>query len=288
MPEGSETGALTPGRRLGLVLGGGGIAGIAWHTGVLLGLAESGVDLTVADRIVGTSAGATVAVQIGAGRPVRDLFDRQVDPASLATELTPGLSVADLWEQMVPIYTESADEDERRRRLGRLALGAATVDVAVRRDVIAARLGGLGWSGQRVSVVVVDASTGERRVFDGTSGVDVVDAVAASCAVPGVWPPVTIDGAPYMDGGTWSLTNSDLASGCSRVVVLAPLSDGAMHAGLAGLGAGVSSTVIAPDDASLEAFGADVLDPAVREPSARAGLAQGRLEAARLAPLLAD
>ena len=279
---------MSPDRRLGLVLGGGGIAGIAWHTGMLLGLAESGVDLTVADRIVGTSAGATVGVQIAAGSPVRDLFDRQVDPASLATELTPGLSVAELWEQMAPIYTESADEDERRRRLGRLALEADTVDVAVRRDVIAARLGRLDWSGRRVSVVAVDASTGVRRVFDGSSGVHVVDAVAASCAVPGVWPPVTIDGARYMDGGTWSLTNSDLATGCDRVVVLAPLSDGAMHAGLAGLGTGVLSAVVTPDDASLAAFGADVLDPAIREPSARAGLAQGHAEAARLAPLLAD
>ena len=275
-----------PGRRLGLVLGGGGIAGIAWHTGVLCGLSEAGVDLCTAERLVGTSAGATVAVQVGDGCPIAELFDRQVDPASLSTELTPQLSVADLWERMAPIYTDSADDDERRLRLGRLALEAETVDEAARRRVIAARLDGLDWAGDRVSVVAVEATTGRRRVFDGSSGVDVVDAVAASCAVPGVWPPVTIDGARYVDGGIWSITNADLATGCGRVVVLAPIPDRSLRAELAGLGPGVATVAITPDDASRAAFGTDVLDPAVREPSARAGLAQGRIEAARLAPML--
>ena len=291
MPEGSvgpegSIGPATTERSLALVLGGGGIAGIAWHTGVLCGLADAGVDLSGADRLVGTSAGATVAVQVGAGRPLADLFDRQVDPASLATELTSGLSVTELWERIAPIYTESTDEDDRRRHLGRLALDADTVDEAVRRRVIAARLEGLDWAEDRVSVVAVEAATGERCIFGGSSGVDVVDAVTASCAVPGVWPPATIGGTRYVDGGIWSLTNSDLAIGCDRVVVLAPIPDPAMHAELSGLGAGVVSVVITPDTPSLEAFGSDVLDPASREPSARAGRAQGRMEAARLAPLL--
>ena len=124
-------------------------------------------------------------------------------------------------------------------------------------------------------------------MFDAASGVDVVDAVAASCAVPGVWPPVTIGGSRYIDGGIWSLTNSDLATGCDLVVVLAPLFDQAMHAELAGLGTRVESVVITPDNRSIAAFGSDVLDPAVREPSARAGLAQGLGESARIAAILA-
>ena len=278
---------MAPARRLALVLGGGGIAGIAWHTGMLCGLAQGGADLTSAHRLIGTSAGATVAVQVGGGCTVDELFNRQVDPTSLATELTPGLSVTELWELMVPIYTESADEDERRRRLGCLALDAHTVDEAVRRRVVVARLEGVDWGDGRVAIVACEAMTGQRRVFDGASGVDVVDAVAASCAVPGVWPPVTIDGSRYIDGGIWSLTNSDLATGCDLVVVLAPLSDQAMHAELAGLGTGVQSVVITPDQASIAAFGSDVLDPAVKEPSARAGMAQGLREAERIAAVLA-
>ena len=274
-------------RRLGLVLGGGGIAGIAWHTGVLCGLAECGADLTSAHRLIGTSAGATVAAQVGGGCAVDELFDRQVDPTSLASELAPTRSVTELWELMVPIYTESADEDDRRRRLGRLALDAHTVDEAVRRRVVAARLEGVGWEGDRVVVVACEATTGQRQLFDAASGVDVVDAVAASCAVPGVWPPVTIDGSRYIDGGIWSLTNSDLATGCDLVVVLAPLSDQAMHAELAGLRTRVESVVITPDNPSIAAFGSDVLDPAVREPSARAGMAQGLGESAGIAAMLA-
>lgn len=116
---------------------------------------------------------------------------------------------------------------------------------------------------------------------------DIVDAVAASCAVPGVWPPVTIGGSRYIDGGIWSLTNSDLATGCDLVVVLAPLPDQAMDAELAGLGPGVQSVVNTAVEASIAAFGTDVLDPTVREPSARAGMAQGLHEAERIAPLLA-
>ena len=188
---------------------------------------------------------------------------------------------------MAPIYADSADAGERRLRLCRLALDADTVDEPVRRQVIAARLRGLDWNGDRASVVAVDTATGRRRVFDRSSGVDVVDAVAASCAVPGIWPPVTIGDHRYVDGGIWSLTNTDLATGCHRVVVLAPIADEALPLELSGLGADVVSAIVTPDAASLAAFGDDVLDPAVREPSARAGLVQGRTEAARLAPVLA-
>lgn len=275
------------GPRLGLVLGGGGVAGVAWHTGLLLGLADQGVDLTVARRIVGTSAGATVAAQLGGGAELEALFGRQTDPATAATELVPALSVADLWTRMAPIYAEAVDDAARRRRLGRLALDADTVPESERRQVIAARLEGLDWRGDRVAVVAVEATTGSRRVFDRASGVELVDAVAASCAVPGVWPTVTIEGARYLDGGIWSMTNADLATGCDRVVVVAPFTDEAMRAELDGLGAEVRSVVVTPDEASLEAFGADVLDPASRGPSARAGRDQGRVEAERVAPVVA-
>jgi NTE family protein len=210
-----------------------------------------------------------------------------VDPTSLATELTPGLSVTELWKLMVPIDTESADEDERRRRLGRLALDAHTVEEPVRRWVVSARFGGIDWEGDRVSVVACEATTGLGRVFDGASSVDVVDAVAASGAVPGVWRPVTIDDSRHIDDGIWSLTNSDLATGRDLVLVPASLFDQAMDAELAGLGPGVQPVVNTADEASIAAFGTDVLDPTVREPSARAGMAQGLHEAERIAPLLA-
>ena len=196
------------------------------------------------------------------------------------------MGIAELVDRMIPIYSAAADAAERRRLLGAMALDTDTVDEEVRRAVIAARLAGDDWPARPLLVPVVEATTGRRRVLDRSSGVGLVDAVAASSAVPGVWPPVTLGDARYIDGGVWSLTNSDLASGHDRVLVLAPIVDGSVADELAGLGPAVRTEVVSPDAGSLEAFGPDVLDPAVREPSARAGLAQGRAEADRIRALL--
>ncbi len=271
--------------RLGLVLGGGGVAGVAWLTGVLCGLSDAGVDLTAADLLVGTSAGATVAAQLAGGLDPDELYRRQVDTDG-AAELTPSIPLARLWEQMAPIYAGATDASDRRRKLGALALSADTVAEPRRRRVIEARLGGIDWVSDRLRVVVVEATSGDRRVLDASDGVDLVDAVTASCAVPGVWPPVTMAGSRYIDGGVWSVANADLAAGCDRVLVLAPLVDPAVHDDIARLATDARVELVAPDDASVTAFGADVLDPASRGPSARAGRAQGRLEAARVAALV--
>ncbi len=271
-----------------LVLGGGGVTGIAWHTGLLLGLAGSGADPTGADLLVGTSAGSTVGAQLGAGHGLDELFARQVDPSTLATERTPPITMAELVALLTPVYTARIDADERRRRLGALALAADTVDEDVRRAVLAGRLVGHEWPGRRLLVPVVDAVTGARRVLDRTCGVDLVDAVAASSAVPGVWPPVTIDGVRCIDGGVWSPTNADLATGHDRVLVLAPIVDPTVEAEVAALAGRARVVLVRPDAASLGAFGSDVLDPAAREPAARAGLVQGRAEADRVGALLAD
>jgi NTE family protein len=271
---------------LALVLGGGGVAGIAWHTGVLLGLSERGADPSGADVLIGTSAGSTVAAQVGCGHPLDELFARQVDPATLATERTPPVAIAELIARMAPIFSASVDATERRKLLGAMALDTETVDHEVRRAVVEARLAGDDWPDRPLYVPVVEATTGERRVLERFSGVDLVDAVAASSAVPGLWPPVTLGGARYIDGGVWSLTNSDLAAGHDRVLVLAPIVDPSVAAELADLGPEVRSEVVRPDVDSLAAFGSDVLDPVVREPSARAGLAQGRAEADRVRDLL--
>ncbi len=266
-----------------LVLGGGGLAGIAWHAGMLLGLSEGGVDGGAADLFVGTSAGATVAAQVAGGLPLDECFARQVDPDLQNHELRPtGMTVADLWDTMVRLFEETPDPAERRRRVAAMALAAETVPEPVRRAVVAGRLPSHQWSARRVAVVAVDASTGERRVFDSGSGVGLVDAVAASSAVPGIWPPVTIGGSRYVDGGIYSLANADLAAGYQRVLVLAPMVDPDLTVQVATLEESGRAVVVSPDDDSLAAFGADALDPAVRAPSARAGRRQGVAAAAAL------
>ena len=263
-------------RRYALVLGGGGLAGIAWQTGMVAALAEAGLDVSAAGYIVGTSAGATVAAQISSDVPAGEWYRRQVDPARQGEELRPtGMSMLELWETMARLVEEFPDPMERRRRIGTLALAADTVPEPVRRAVVAGRLAGDVWPDQPLAVVAVDARTGQRQVFDAGSGVGLVDAVAASSAVPGVWPPVTIGAARYIDGGVDSLCNADLAVGYGRVLVLAPVADPPLDDQVAAIEAEGRALVVAADGNSLRVFGTAPLDPAVRAPAAEAGFAQG-------------
>lgn len=265
-----------------LVLGGGGVAGIAWETGVLAGLAGGGVDCRAADKIIGTSAGATVAAQVTGDLPLDELYRRQTDPSLQNKELPSGVSVEELVSSFEALYQRTQDLAQVRREVGGLALAANTVPEPVRREVIAGRLPRHEWPEADIALVTVDARTGEHRVFDRASGVDLVDAVAASCAVPGVWPPVTIGASRYMDGGVRSGVNADLAAGFDRVLILAPMEDPQLAGQVESLDEGGEVEVIIPDEASLAAMGADPLDPAVRTPSAEAGYAQGRSVAGRL------
>jgi NTE family protein len=274
-----------------LVLGGGGLSGIAWETGVLAGLAAGGADVTTADFLLGTSAGATVAAQVGSGLPVTDLFERQTVPARQSAELSPDLErVIELIESWERLPLEFPDPAELRREIGQRALAAGTVPEAERRAVIAGRLPRHSWPSRKLAVVAVEAHTGEVRMFDQDSGADLVDAVTASCAIPGIWPPVTIDGGRYIDGGTRSATNADLAAGYQRVLILAPMADPALDEQVAGLtqGAGdgpVQVQVLTPDEESVAAIGINPLEPGVRAPAARAGYAQGQRAAAGVARL---
>jgi NTE family protein len=259
-----------------LVLGGGGLAGIAWHTGVLAGLADGGLDVTDADLMVGTSAGSTVAAQVACGMTLDECMARQVDPERQNHELQPGgMGVTQLWEAMAQIMEEESDAAERRRRIGAMALAADTVSEPVRRAVVAGRLPTDEWPERPMVTVAADALSGDRQVFDRGSGVGLIDAVAASSAVPGIWPPVTIGGSRFVDGGICSLANADLVVGYQRVLVLAPMVDPELADQVAAVEGSGRVVVVSPDDDALAAFGADPLDPAVRAPSALAGRRQG-------------
>jgi NTE family protein len=267
-----------------LVLGGGGVAGIAWITGLLTGLAEAGQDVTGADLIVGTSAGATVAAQVGSGLGLDQLFRRQTEPALQSREIMAKLDLDQLAADWAEIMQGVTSAEDALRRVGAYALAADTVPEAERRAVIESRLPSHEWPSRRMLLVAVDAQTGQTRVFDHDSGASLVDAVGASCAVPGVWPPVTIGGRRYVDGGVRSSDNADLAAGYGQILVISPLgydspipSPMPLRTVVGQLREGGSEvTVIAPDQASAAAIGVNALDPATRIPAAEAGLAQGR------------
>jgi NTE family protein len=266
-------------QRRALVLGGGGITGIAWEIGVLAGLAEAGVDLTGADLVVGTSAGSVVGAQLTSGADLEALFARQLEPPT--GEQAARMTRSALLRYGLAALRSRRDDVGFRRRIGALALAAERAGLTAteqeRLDVIGSRLVSREWPDRDLRITAVDAQSGEFRVLDRTSGVPLLQAVAASCAVPGVYPPVTIDGRRYVDGGMRSAANADLAEGHDRVVVLAPIPRGmgplaSVDAQVTGMVARVA--VVSPDDASRRAIGRNVLDPAARAGSARSGRAQ--------------
>lgn len=282
--------------RLALVLAGGGVVGIAWETGFLLGMQDVQPAalgrLLDADVLLGTSAGSAVAAQISSGVPLEELYARQL--AENTHELTPHVEVEDLME----LFEQGAGDTEpsgaqRLREIGERAASSPTVSEEVRRSVIAKRLPSHEWPDRHLAVTAIDVETGERVVFRRDSGVPLVDAVAASCAVPVVWPPVTIGERRFMDGGIGSSANVDAATDVDAVVMLSPTAE----PGQALFGKSLAAELaehpartlgIFADDASIAAFGRNPLDPNRRAASARAGRDQGRRQAAEVAKFLAS
>lgn len=261
-----------------LVLGGGGVTGIAWELGVLKGLRDAGVDLARADLVVGTSAGSVVGAQLTTGLDLDDLVDRQRAPAAAAGKRASGMEPERMVAAFSAIMLAARDPRDLRVRIGTMALAAETISEAERLKAIGARLPVREWPGRRLLITGVDALTGDPVVWDREAGVPLVQAVAASCAVPGVWPPVTVAGRRYMDGGIASPTNAHLAAGSDAVVVLAPIVvglGGSLDEELKGLGPDARVAVVSPDAAAEEAIGPDVLDPSRRPAAVAAGLAQG-------------
>ena len=260
-----------------LVLGGGGITGIAWELGILHGLAEAGVDVSGADTVVGTSAGSVVGAQLGSGLSLADLHASQLAPPD--AELGGRLSrIAAL--KLVPPYVLPGSGRDKLARVGRVALASHAPGSVDREGVIRSRLPVQDWPDRDLRITAVDTDSGEFTVFTRESGVDLVAAVAASCAVPTVWPPVEIDGRTYMDGGMRSTANVDVAKDAERIVVLAPLPRSVSRR--TSIRAQVEKvaprawSVITPDAEALAAFGRNLLDPAKRAAAAEEGLRQSR------------
>jgi NTE family protein len=268
--------------RRALVLAGGGVTGIAWETGLIAGLAGLGIDLAAADVIIGTSAGSVVGTDIACGQELEALYQAQLAPptpepaARIGWELIGRL----LWD----VHT-SRDPKRARARIGRWALAVPTMPEADRRKVFEARLPASTWPSRPLKVTAVDAQTGDFAVFDSAGAAGLVDAVGASCAVPGLWPPVTIGERRFMDGGMRTVANADLAHGYERVVIVAPVAAGIgfmaspRRQAAALTAAGVRVALVQPDRAAARAIGRNVLDVSRRAAAVRAGRAQATAEA---------
>jgi NTE family protein len=279
-----------------LVLAGGGAAGNAWELGLIAGLSDAGVDVTEADLIIGTSAGSTVAAQITSGTRPAELY-----AAILAEAPQPQLQTREAGSDRGrarkfsgPSYMKwsngiigaAQDASDMRRRMGAAALEMDASDGSSQprwRDIVAARLPSRHWPHQPVLITAVDARTGEPVVFDRHSGIDLVDAVAASTSA---MTPYRIGEDRYINGGYRRSENADLAAGCGRVLVLSPFGgrsrmplewgmDLATQVDELRAGGSRVETVF-PDARAGDVFDANALDPSTRLRAARGGYDQGR------------
>ena len=262
-----------------LVLAGGGLTGIAWELGVLLGLRENEVGIYKdADLIIGTSAGSVVGTQLSQGRDLGEVFQRQLEPDT--NEISPRIDIETLTQVYGNMRGGGTQTDEQRQAIGNIALNAATIDWPTRRAVIQGRVGTDEWPTGNLVLTTIDAHSGEFITWTKDSGVGLIDAVASSCAVAGVWPCVPIDGRMYFDGGFRNAANASLAVGYDDVWVLAPLSGDASPAVEKEVrelrAAGSNVRYITSDDEAKAAMGINSLDPRARGAAAQQGLRQGR------------
>ncbi|MET9469478.1 patatin-like phospholipase family protein [Streptomyces sp. NPDC006544] len=274
-----------------LVLGPGGVLGTAWMAGLAAGLRRAGVDLGEADLTVGTSAGAIVGALLATGQDIDRLAAPARKPAAAAAAAPGrGADPAVMGSVFAVLGDAGLERGEARRRVGRIALDHAGSDPAAEQALLAGRgalIGATAWPDRPLLVTAVDAVTGEPVVWDRTSGVPLVHAVAASSAFPGAEPPVGVQGRRYMDGALRAGTNADLAAGAGTLVVVEPLAHlfprEQLEQQLRAVGARTVVTV-GPDPDAIRAFGADLQDRAHWEPAFRAGLAQAPATADRLRP----
>jgi NTE family protein len=286
-----------------LVLGGGGPVGIAWESGLLAGFAEKGVDLSSADYIIGTSAGSVVGAQLALGATaaslVAPMLASSAPSAAASAELRPTMPTPDLSvliTKLQELVSGRRPPEQARAEIGAWALTAQTM---MSEEVWVANFARMipekKWPNRRYECTAIDTADGSLKVWNKDSGIELERAVASSCAVPGIFPPVTIQGRRYMDGGMRSPTNADLAKGYDTIVVVAVTAGPRNNDMARRFGAildnevkllcdsGAKVELVIPDDKSLEAFGLNLMDSSRRADAAKAGVRQGQADAEKIA-----
>ncbi|MEV0464955.1 patatin-like phospholipase family protein [Nocardia tengchongensis] len=261
--------------RRSVVLGAGGVVGAAWEAGLAAELRRRGIDLGAADSIVGTSAGAVVGAALVAGRVLDSFADDPRPPGS--TEPPPVVKRELVAAVFSVLFDRTLERDEARRRVGRMAMAEEPAKPA-HIEPIEWLVGGNDWPDHRLRVAVVDAASGERRVWDKGSGVPLATAVAASHSFPGLRPPVVVEDRYYIDGGVWSPTNADLVADSNVLLVVEPLAHMFPPEQIrAELATTTADSVVRfrPDSAAIEVFNAAATDALASWPRAfQAGIRQ--------------
>jgi NTE family protein len=287
-----------------LVLGGGGPVGIGWQAGLMVGLVGAGVDVEAAEAVIGTSAGSVVGFTLAAGIDLSEAVALVGTAAGAGgADDAAGVPAGQGIEQLISSLAEAAGDpdasEQVRARLGRMALDAPTIPEEQWLALFDS-FKGAPWP-DRFSCTAVDAGDGRFKVWTASDGVDPRLAIASSCTVPTLYPPVTIGGRRWIDGGVRDMLNADVAAGHQTVLAVScmlldippefstPVFDavlGATRAQIDGLrDSGAKVEVVVPGAAMLEVsgFGLDLMNFSKVEAAYQAGVDQAEAEAARLA-----
>ncbi len=288
-------------KKIGLMLGGGGVVGIAWEIGVAAGLQEAaGFDPGAMDVIVGSSAGSAAGALLTLGKPMDELVAQQRrTPSSRAGR--PGPSEAggrQIGTRVVPteimrlLISREGSVEERARAIGPLALAAP---VAMTDNAFVAsfeRMFGTDeWPEQDLRITTADCESGASVLLSKEDGIALTRAVACSCAIPGYFPPISANGRRYMDGPRGGFSAELVEEkGLDAVLFIGPLA--ALPKGLRTnpeideLAAKGLPVVQLGGGRGLEHLGADLMDAMARARAVDAGIADGKAMAAEVAALL--
>ncbi|MFI7001517.1 patatin-like phospholipase family protein [Nocardia sp. NPDC050175] len=254
-----------------VVLGPGGVVGTAWLLGVVQGLRRNRIELADADLLVGTSAGAIAAAGLADGRDLNAYAELPADAAP-ALIVDPAVT-AEVFEVL---RGAGKDKSAALHRVGKLALSATTSPEQVRIERMKDLVGVGGWPHPNLLIPTVDIDSGEPKVWRGTDGVPVHQAVTASTAMPGLAAPVTIGAHRYIDGALRNGSNADLAEGMSTLILIEPLA----HVFPTTVPSSVRRVArIVPDPVAIETFGPDLDDRSSWPAVFAAGLRQGKAAA---------
>jgi NTE family protein len=263
-----------------LVLGGGGITGIAWESGVLAGLIDSGILVNHADKILGSSAGSYVGSILANGQNMKTYYEQLANNRDNADNAQLDPSLFELWREA--FVQGKTDEQVIGKYLGDIInKSPSTVSFEERERSVRKRIGNVDWTPQ-LEITAINAKTGTLESFNETSDISLIEAVMASGAVPGIWPHVDMLGASWIDGGMISSTNARLMANYKDIIILAPLDQKqglvpSVYEDVETLKTNSNVTLITPDQDSRNIIGTNIYSSQHIKEIGDAGYQQGKL-----------
>lgn len=262
-----------------VVLDAGGVAGMAWITGLMCGLKFEGCDLSTADTLIASSLSALLAAQVRSGVALNNLFPMQALAATphswQSVTSHHSAQISELWTRLI--------HGTRTNFLDVLLSSRPLLTEEAWRAVVSEHIFMLDWPTRGLKIVATDCISGEPVIIDRRSGISLLDAVIASCATPGLVYPINIGGRYFTDGGLCSPKNIGFAKGARKVMVISPMGTAAWGNGNEQSSmqmdqlrqAGSEVLFVTPDYPSRVTFEDNPFLMQTRVHAAEAGLVQG-------------